>query len=602
MSTKNKSLDQARGKWKTEWDLKTLYKSLKDLQIEKDVSEAERKIKSFAKKYTKDQSYLEDSKSLLKLLKEDNKIDELAGVNKPLRYLHLLRESGVLDQEIDKKMVLISERLKKVSILTQPIFLKLGKIDKKTQKKFLVSKDLEEFHYFLKLFFERAKYQLSESEEKVLLLKSGPSSSMWNKGFDKASSKKTVKLDGKEISLGEATFKLKDLPKVKRDKLYSEIMEQAISLADYAEGELNSTILDKKINDELRGKKNPYDSRFLADEVDEKNILDFAKLVTDNFKIAHKFYRIKKKLLNLEEREMNYVDRLATIGKIKEKFTFEKSSKILLEVFEEVNPKYSKLLNEFLINGQIDVYPRKNKSSGAFQWAGTNVPTVVLLNHVDNLDSLTTYAHEMGHTIHSTLSKENQPIHYQGYSTAVAETASTFFENFVFDKALENLSEKEKIIALHDQIDSKIATVFRQIAAFNFELDLHNKIRKEGFAEHQEIAKLMQKHLKSYLGDAIRLEEKDGYAYVLWSHFRNFFYVYTYAYGELISDSLYEKYKENPKFIKKIEEILKAGDSMPPKKIFKKAGIDISDMKFFKKGLEKIEKDIEKLEKLAISL
>lgn len=582
--------------WKTEWNLKVYYKSPKDPQIEEDVAQIEKTIKSFVFKYTKDKKYLKDTKSLLKLLQDDNKIDELPGSNKPLRYLRLLKDSGSTDPDIDKKKNLISERFKKVSTLALPIWLELGKVDKQTQKKFLASKELEEFKYFLELFFDRAKYKLSEPEEKILTLKSGPSSGMWVSGFSKALSKKTVSLDGKEISIGEATYKLGDLPISKRNKLYSDIMEQTMSLSDYAEGELNAIIIDKKINDELRGFKNPYDTAIREDETETEDVLKFVKLVTDNFRIAHKFYKIKKRILGLEK--MNYVDRLAKAGKVKEKFTFKKSSDMLYEALEEVDPKFSNLLDQFLTNGQIDVYPRKNKPGGAYQWAGTNVPTNVLLNHVDTLDSLTTYAHEMGHAIHSSLAKEAQPIHYSGYSTAVAETASTFFENFIFEKALENLSDKEKIIALHDQLDSKIATVFRQIAAFNFELDLHNKIRKEGYAEHEEIAELMQKHLKSYMGSSINIDKRDGYSYLPWSHFRNFFYVYTYAYGELISDALYEKYKENPEFMDKIKEVLSSGNSTSPKQMFKKAGIDIGDMKFFKLGLEKIEKDIDRLDRL----
>lgn len=587
MNTKN---------WKTEWNLKAYYKSPKDPQIEKDVEQVEKALQSFVIKYTKNKSYLKNPEDLFSLLKENNKIDELPGSNKPLRYLRLLKDSGNTDPYIDKKMSLISERFKKVSTLVQPVFLELGRVDKKTQKKFLSSHELKEFKYFLELFFDRAKYKLSDQEERILTLKSGPSSSMWVSGFSKALSKKTVNLDGKEISLGEVTYKLGQLPTQKRNKIYNDMMDQEISLVDYAEGELNAIITNKKINDELRGFKNPYDTAIREDETESEDVLRFVKLVTENFKIAHKFYKIKKRILGLEK--MNYVDRLAKAGKVKEKFTFKKSSDMLYEALEEVDPKFADLLDQFLKNGQIDAFPRKNKKGGAYQWAGTNVPTNVFLNHVDTLDSLTTYAHEMGHAIHSSLAKEAQPIHYSGYSTAVAETASTFFENFIFEKAIQNLSDKEKIIALHDQLDSKIATVFRQIAAFNFELDLHNKIRKEGFVEHEEIAELMQKHLKSYLGTAINVTKKDGYNFIAWSHFRNFFYVYTYAYGELISDALYEKYKENHEFMNKIKEVLSSGNSISPKEMFKKAGIDIGDMKFFKLGLEKIEKDIDELDRL----
>lgn len=582
--------------WKTEWDLSTLYASSEDPQIEKDLQEVEKALRAFITTYTKNTTYLTNPAVLKKLLDEDMAIGELPGANRPLRYLHLLKDAGKTSPEIEKKIVLISERMKKLSNETLGIFLALGKVSKAQQQLFLKAPELTDFNYYLTLFFERAKHQLTEAEEKILTLKSGPASSMWTSGVEKAISKKTVKLDGEDIQLGEAASKIPELPTKKRRAVYEQIINQALSLADYAEGEFNAIINNKKINDELRGFKNAYDTAFFEDEVRAQDILPFAQLVTDNADIAHRFYKLKKKLLGLET--MKYCDRSAKIDTIKRSFTFKESATLLYKTLETVDPSFAKLFDDFLVNGQIDVFPKKRKRGGAYQSAGTNVPTMVLLNHVDTLDSLTTLAHEMGHAIHSHLAQTHQPLQYQGYSTAVAETASTFFENFIFEAILPTLSPKEQIIALHDKIEGSIATVFRQIAAFNFEIELHNKIRTEGFAEHQEIAALMKKHLGSYLGKAVSLEANDGYSFVLWPHFRSFFYVYTYAYGELISDALYARYKADKDTLPATLEIFKAGSSLPPHEIFARAGIDTTKTNFFMLGLQKIEEDIKKLEKL----
>ncbi len=584
-------------KWKSEWDLKIYYKNPNDPQIEADVAEAEVKIAKFAQKYSRNKDYLKKPSALLEMFKEEEKIGLLDGLNKPLRYFYALIDSGKASPDVYKKDALITERLKKASNLMLPINLALGKISPKKQKEFINSSELADYKYYLEQFFESAKHQLTEPEEKIISLKNGPAASMWVDGLEKALQKKTVTLKGKKISLGEATYKMHELPTKQRRALYKDIMTEITSLSDYAEGELNAIINNKKISDELRGYKNSYDRPFFGHEMAAETVLNFANLVTKNFKIAHRFYKLKAKMLKLED--FSYEDRGAKVGKINKKFPFKEAVTFLYETLEKTDPKFSKIVDEFFKNGQVDVFPREKKRGGAYQSSNDLMPTLVFLNHVDTFDSLNTLSHEFGHAIHSELAKEKQPIHYQGYSLAVAETASTLFENFTFKEVVSKLSKKEQIVALHDKIEGKVATIFRQIAAFNFELELHDKIRNEGHLSHEELAKLMAKHLKSYCGPAMKVTDYHGYTFINWSHFRSPFYVYTYAFGELVSDSLFAKYEENPKFMEKIKDLLAAGSSMSPKDIFKKyADIDINDMSFFEKGLKKIEEDIIELEKL----
>ena len=208
-----------------------------------------------------------------------------------------------------------------------------------------------------------------------------------------------------------------------------------------------------------------------------------------------------------------------------------------------------------------------------------------------------TLAHEMGHAIHTERSKEQHAI-YQHYTTSVAETASTFFETAVFEHVFDTLPEKEKVIALHDKIQDDTNTVFRQIAFFNFELELHHSIRKEGSMPKEAIAAMLNKHMRAYCGPIMKFKKDDGFFFVSVSHFRRPFYVYSYAYGQLISKVLYQRYKKEPRYIKKIDAFLTAGGSRSPKNIFKSIGIDTTKKGFFEKGLESIESDIERLEKL----
>lgn len=584
-------------KWKLEWDLSVYYKSPKDPQIEKDVLEVEQKVAKFVEKYKKNKAYLENPKALKEMLLEEEKIDLLNGINKPLRYFAFLIHSGKATPDVYKKDTLITERLKKVGNTMLPITLSIGKIPVSKQNEFLKSSELKDYKYFLERWFESAKHQLTEPEEKIMSLKDGPASSMWSDGLEKAIQKKFVTFEGKKMSIGEASYKMHALPTKKRRALYTDMMKELTSLADYGEGELNAVIINKKITDGLRGYKNAYDRTFFNHEMEEDTVLKFTNLVSKNFKIAHRFYKVKAKMLKLSD--FSYVDRVAKVGEIKRQFPFQESAELLCDVLEKIDPYFSKIVDNFLKNGQVDVFPRDKKRGGAYMSDNALMPTNLLLNHINTFDSLNTLSHEFGHAFHGELARENQPLHYQGFSTAVAETASTLFENFTFKEVVSKLSEKEKVIALHDKIQGKIQSIFRQVAAFNFEVELHDTIRKEGMLSHEEIAKLLAKHMKSYCGPAMKVEDAHGYQFIDWNHFRSPFYVYTYAFGELISESLFARYEQDPKFIENIKSLLAAGCSMSPKDIFKThANIDINDMTFFEAGLKNIEADIITLEKL----
>jgi oligoendopeptidase F len=250
--------------------------------------------------------------------------------------------------------------------------------------------------------------------------------------------------------------------------------------------------------------------------------------------------------------------------------------------------------------GQIDFKPRQGKMGGGYCWGTYGNPTFVLLNHVDTFDSFKTFAHEMGHAFHGELSVGRGPI-YSDYSTSLAETASTLFEQIAFEAIFEKLSDAEKIVALEQKLNSEMSTIFRQIACFNFEKEIHAGIKAKGFLSKEELAALHNKHMQLYLGDAIVMHPDDGYFFIAWSHLRRFFYVYSYAYGMLVSKALLRRYKKDRSFWKKIEEFLSAGGSDSPEQIIKSIGIDVSKPDFWQDGLREIEDDVARLEKLTRS-
>jgi oligoendopeptidase F len=579
-------------KQKTTWNLGLMYTSPKDPKIEKDVAAMEVAYTAFAKKYAKNEKYLSDVSLLSKALKDYEALDEFPY---PLAYFYLFLDVNGGDKVAEAVKNRMNQRLTVAG--NQLLFFRiaLGRIPKNKQKEFLLDPKLSKYTYFLERIFLQSKYNLTEAEEKIMSLKTLPSYELWVSGQQNLLSKQTIVFKGKEMPYSEASAKIKDLPQKDRYALHDLVAEKIKSISDFAESEMNAIIINKKINDELRGYEKPYSATILGYQNEEKEVEALARIVTEHFPIAHRFHKIKAEMLGLKK--LRYADRAAAVGSSKKKFPFAEGLDIVSKSFRKANPAYEKILQNYMQNGQIDVFPKKGKQSGAYCWSNINLPTYVLLNYTDNLNSITTLAHEMGHAIHGEYSKTQSPM-YQGHSTAVAEVASTLFENFAFKEVFATLSESEKIIALHEKINDDISTVFRQIALFNFEVELHATIKANGSMSKEEIAALMNKHMKSYLGPLFEMKETDGYTFVAWSHIRRFFYVYSYAYGQLISKALFKKYQQDPTYLMKIEEFLKAGESKSPEKIFKDIGINTADPAFFKAGLESIKEDIILLEKL----
>lgn len=581
--------------YRTTWNLGLLYKNDKDPQIEKDLKVFEEGCVAFEKKY-RGKDFTSTPTRLLKALKDDEALANLLG-GKPHRYFSLKLSLNTSDAASGAKATQIEERLTKASNRITFFGLEIAKIPEAKQSQFLRDPSLKPYAYLLKKIFAHAKHNLSEGEEQVMDLLSLPAYTMWVDSSEKLLNEQIIELRREKMPLPKAVMGLPNMKAADRQKVWNSIIVTLKSISHFGEAELNAIYTFKKISDERRGYEKPYSATVIGYEQEEKNVEALVELVTKYFKLSQRFYKLHAKLLG--KQKITQADRGAKIGEIKKKFDFDSSIDIVRAEFEKVDPKYARILDSFLKNGQFDVHPVKGKSGGAFCAGGVkDEPTFILLNHTDDIGAVETLAHEMGHAIHSELSR-SQPLRYQRYSMAVAETASTFFEQVVSDALEKELSEKEKIIFLHNKILGDIATIFRQIALFNFENELHLKVRKEGQVAKSDIAKLLAKHMKSYMGPAVEIPDDDGYFFIYWSHIRRFFYVYSYAYGQLVSRALYESWKNDPTYAKKVEMFLSAGRSMSPDDIFKSIGIDTRDPKFFEAGLKGIEADITRLEKLS---
>lgn len=587
---------------KTEWDFSKLYKGITDPKLEKDMKAIEQAYALFAKKYG-DKKFVNSAASLKAALEDYNTLSETAsGTN--MWYLQLMQTLNSSDNTLQAIITRFQERYIKASQQIVFFTLTIAGIDSKRQELYLKDKNLVLFQYFLKVIFDNAKFKLSEPEEKILREKQQVAHDAWTQMLSKHKNAQYVQYGKKKISLSEAMTIKADLPRKERRELHKNVMQVYKDISFVAEAELNAVIRNKMINDDLRGYKTPYEKTVRNYENDIKSIENLVDVVTKSNNLSKRFFALKAKLINQIDKSKDkkitmaeLATGLSTAKNASKKISFTEAAGIVRKAFSKAGEEFAIVFDSYLANGQIDVFPRVGKRTGAFCWPQTGAPTYVFLNHGGKLNDVSTIAHEMGHAIHSDYAK-NQPAIYEGYTISVAEVASTFFENILLDELIEKATPEEKRDLMITHVQDRIFTIHAQIAYFQFEKKLHKAVREKGFISKEEMADMFADCRRSYVGDAIDVTHEDGYAYVYISHFRSFFYVYAYAYGQLIADALYAEYKKDKTFIEKVKVFLKAGGSMSPEDIFKSIGIDTSKPDFFKKGLKALEKDLEIVEKM----
>ena len=579
---------------KTKWDLaRFYYKNESDPQIEKDIKQSETALTNFAKKY-RSGAWSKSLAGVIKATKEFLALDLLPG-DRPLYYFSYRRELNASDIAAERLLNKFSDRLTKAGNEVLFFPLQLAKLPKALQKELLTSEATLPFRFFLKDVFEDAKYQLSESEEKILSLKSLTSRGLWVSGTEKILNKKTIEWKGKPMPIHGALMQFEQLPSKERHQMWGKIKTVLEGIGEVAENELVALALDKKTNDELRGYQKPYSGTTRSYDSSDRTLETLVPVITNRgYELSKRFFAVKKELLG---RELTYIDRNESVGK-EPKISFETAVTICRDTFYDFNPEYGKFFDEMLTGGNIDVWPKEGKGGGAFCSSGVNRPTLVFLNHNESLESLRTLAHEMGHAIHSFRSK-SQPTWYQDYSTLTAETASTFFESLAIERLLDQSSPREQVAILSGMIGDRIGTMIMCIARFQFELEMHETIRREGGMTWQEMSAALARQFAAYTGPAIQTSDEHGLIVLSKPHYRMNFYQYSYSFGEIGSSIMRTRCKEDIEYRKKVDHFLSQGGSGSVEDIFKSVGIDMSKAATFNQGLDLLEADIERFEKLA---
>jgi oligoendopeptidase F len=308
---------QAKPVKNIEWNLKLLYQSPDDPQIERDVQAIEKAYDDFAKKYASGMDHLNSEQKLLKSLEDWDELTRITDIWKPASYFSKISDIESSNAVAQANLARITNRL--TSAANKIIFylLSLGKIPAGKQAEYLKSPVLEPYRHFLSIIFETAKHDLTEPEERILNLKTQPAYLQWVQGQEKVLNGQTVAFKGKKISIPAALGKLSELPHKDRRALFDATNEVLKGISGFAEAEMNAIIMNKKIDDEIRGFTEPYENTFLAYQSDKKSILNLVDTVNTHAGIARRFYKLKAKMLKLKNLE--HADTAAKIGKDIEK-------------------------------------------------------------------------------------------------------------------------------------------------------------------------------------------------------------------------------------------------------------------------------------------
>ena len=576
------------------WNFGKLFSGDNDPAIEKKRKSLEKKSHAFINKWKDRTDYLRDPAILKQALDDYELWRRQCGSEGDEGYYFWLRTTqDQNDPQLKAKFNTIDNFSKKIENDIQFFLLRISKISPKKQGQFLRYPGLNTYRHYLERIFAESKYLLSEPEEKILNLKSTTSHSNWVKmtsGFLAGEERQVVIENGRrgKKSFSEIQSLMNSKKRQVRDSAANAFNDILRKHADAAEAEINSVLANRKVDDELRHVPRPDLMRHVTDDIDSEVVDSLIKTVSDRFDIPRRYYRLKARLLKVKR--LKYHERNREYGTINTSYPYPQSVRLVRMVFQNLDDSFSAILDRFIENGQFDVYPRKGKVSGAFcAHLLISQPTYILLNHTGRLNDVLTLAHEMGHGINNELIKEKQNSLNFGTPLSTAEVASTFMEDFVLREIVKKADDELRLSIMMMRLNDEVSTIFRQVACYRFEQELHQEFRQKGYLSKDEIGRLFQKHMAAYMGDAVEQSPGSENWWIYWSHIRSFFYVYSYASGLLISKSLQHSVRKDPAFIGKVRDFLSAGLSDSPKNIFARLGVDISDEQFWNKGLDEVE-------------
>ena len=580
------------------WDLSLIYKD--EEEFYKNLKEAEDHLEDILNYKGK---IVTSSDNLYKFIKFE--LNFQRKLYKLHYYTHLLSDEDTTNTNSQKLSGLVKNLFVKQSELSSFVNSEMMSVDYETILEFIKeNKNLEKYKFMLENIYRFKNHTLSEEIEKVLSITSKVMSSpedIYSSLTDSDITFGNILVEGKEIELTESNYStfLKHKDRQVRKDAFTKVLTTYGSFKNTISNTFTSFIDSLIANAKLKNYNSTLEASLYSDNINTSVYNNLIKTINDNLDVAYNYFNMKKEILSLDEMHLYdiYVDLVPSFSK---NYTFEEAKELVLEALLPLGNDYQEKLKEAFDSRWIDIYNSKGKKTGAYSSGFYDTKPYILLNYEGKINDVSTLAHELGHSMHTYYSCENNEYHDSSYEIFVAEVASTVNElllNFyMLDKA-ESSDEKKYI--LNTMMELFKSTIYRQTMFAEFERDCHQKQEFGEILTYENISNDYKKLVTKYFGDSVYIDDEIKYEWERIPHFYYDFYVYKYAVGLscacYIVNGILNK-KENA--LENYLRFLKAGGSKYPKEILKDAGIDIEKEDYIKDALTMFNDIIEQYKKL----
>lgn len=540
----------------------------------------------FKKKYDEANKLLDEAHHLLLNFKDNFKdailklIEAQRKVMNIYVFAHMNADADTRDtegQRLHLKALNLGSKLDEVGAPLKPALLSLSREE---LDKLIKDNDMEDYRLFIEKIYRFKDHVLTKKEEFIL----SAYGFLENAPFDAYNLLTNADitfedLESTDTKLNGATFI--SLLRNKDEKVRREAFQKYYKSYKGLENVISSLYLNnvKAMTTEakLRGYNSALEMELFGDKVDVTVYENLIAAVHENLPALYKYYKIKKNFLGLKEQHM-YDVYLNLTKEEPKKIPYEDAVEMVLESLKPMGEEYTEIARKGLNSRWVDAYPKDGKRDGAYSFGTYDSPPYILMNYNDDLQSVFTLAHELGHSMHSYFSRTNNKYIYSDYTIFVAEVASTTNEllllNYLMDKAT---TPEEEIYLIDHYIDSFKSTVFRQTMFAEFEKITHERVEKGDALTSAEFKDIYYNLNKLYFGDAVISDEEIAYEWSRIPHFYTDFYVYKYATGFSSAVTLSKNILSGDK--DKLEaylNFLKDGSNNYPLEQLKSAGVDLT--------------------------
>ena len=581
-----------------EWDLDDLYPGQDASELEADLKGATEDAEAFAKAYEGKLAGLNGA-GLAAAIADYERIEET--LSRIMSYAGLVHAGNVSDPEIGQFYQNMQERANTIGTKLLFFTLELNRIDEKElDVKTNGSSELARYAPWLRDVRAMRPHQLSDEIEKLLYEKHVAGRSSWVRLFDETMAGLRFPYRGRELSSTEILNLLSAHDGEVRKaaaKSTGKVLGDNIRLFSLI---TNTLAKDKEIEDRWRNFARPVSSRNLSNYVEDEVVDALVAAVKESYpRLSHRYYALKARWFGVKQ--LDYWDRNAPPPDEDDRIVpWNEARDTVLNAYGAFSDDLAGLGRKFFDNAWIDAPVRPGKASGAF--AHPTVPSAhpyLLLNYQGKTRDVMTLAHELGHGVHQVLAGPQGQLMADTPLT-LAETASVFGEMLTFQAMLDaTTDEKSRRAMLASKVEDMINTAVRQVAFYEFERKVHDA-RREGELSAEKLSEIWFDVQGESLGPAIRFEEEYGHFWAYIPHFiHSPFYVYAYAFGDCLVNSLYSLYEDSgPDFVDKYFDMLKAGGTLRHKELLAPFGLDATDPHFWLRGLGVVESFIDELEEL----